>query len=129
AAAGDEQAAHARFAEALEIQEPRGDFEGAGMALSGLASLAAHRGEAAEALELYGRALAAFEEIGDRGEEARILSEMAWTYRESGTVSGRPRPRQRARTPADDRGGPRPGQAGSHGRGVGAATTMPPLCR
>jgi predicted ATPase/class 3 adenylate cyclase len=87
AAAGDEQAAHARFAEALEIQEPRGDFEGAGMALSGLASLAAHRGEAAEALELYGRALAAFEEIGDRGEEARILSEMAWTYLESGDTT------------------------------------------
>jgi tetratricopeptide (TPR) repeat protein len=87
AGAGDEPEAHARFVEALEIQQRRGDFEGAGMALSGLASLAANRGDPAETLELYARALASFEEVGDRGEEARILSEMAWTYLASGETS------------------------------------------
>jgi predicted ATPase/class 3 adenylate cyclase len=87
AGAGDELEAHARFVEALEIQQRRDDFEGAGMALSGLASLAANRGDPAEALELYARALASFEEIGDRGEEARVLSEMAWTYLASGETS------------------------------------------
>ena len=32
------------------------------------------------ALDLYRQSLAAFEAIGDRAEEARILSEMAWTH-------------------------------------------------
>jgi hypothetical protein len=38
------------------------------------------RGELTESLELYRRSLAAFEAIGDRAEEARILSETAWTH-------------------------------------------------
>lgn len=33
-----------------------------------------------DALSLYARSLSAFETIGDRAEEARILDEMAWTY-------------------------------------------------
>jgi len=37
-------------------------------------------GAVGSALELYRQALAAFEAIGDRAEEARILSEMAWSY-------------------------------------------------
>src|SRR5207245_3773687 len=52
--------------------------------LGGLAQLASGRGDTRgdtkEALELYRQSLAAFEAIGDRGEEARILSEMAWTH-------------------------------------------------
>jgi predicted ATPase/class 3 adenylate cyclase len=87
AQAGDVEKARARFTEALAIQEPRGDLEGSGMALGGLASLAAHRGDAAEALDLYARSLSAFESIGDRGEEARTLSEMAWTYLASGDTT------------------------------------------
>jgi predicted ATPase len=83
---GNGETAHARFAEALAIQERNGDREGAGMSLGGLAGLAAVRGDAAEALDLYGRSLASFQAIGDRGEEARILSEMAWTYLDSGDV-------------------------------------------
>jgi predicted ATPase/class 3 adenylate cyclase len=87
AGGGDEETARKRYTEALEIQEPRGDLEGAGMSLGGLASLAAHRGDAAEALDLYAQSLAAFEAIGDRGEEARTLSEMAWTYLDGGDTT------------------------------------------
>jgi hypothetical protein len=46
----------------------------------GRSALAAGRGNLGEALELYVRSLAAFETIGDRAEEARILAEMAWTH-------------------------------------------------
>lgn len=79
AAAGNVDEARPRFSEALEIQRRHGDLEGAGMSLGGLAQLAAARGEAEEALDLYRRSLASFEAVGDRGEEARILAEMAWT--------------------------------------------------
>jgi predicted ATPase len=84
AAQGDAETARARFSEALEIQERLGDREGGGVSLGGLAQLAAADGKPGEALELYRQALAAFEEVGDRGEEARILSEMAWTYLQNG---------------------------------------------
>jgi len=80
AAAGNADDAGARFSEALEIQRHHDDWEGAGMALGGLAQLAAARGDAEEALDLYRQSLTAFETIGDRGEEARILSEMAGTH-------------------------------------------------
>ena len=78
--AGDVDAAHARYTRALEIQQQLGDDEGAGLSLGGLAQLAAMRGDLSESLDLYRRSLAAFEAIGDRAEEARILSEMAWTH-------------------------------------------------
>jgi predicted ATPase/class 3 adenylate cyclase len=80
AAAGNADDAGAKFSEALEIQRYHDDWEGAGMALSGLAQLAATRGDAEEALDLYRQSLTAFETIGDRGEEARILSEIAATH-------------------------------------------------
>ncbi len=87
AVAGDQGAAQARFVEAFEIAQPRGDLEGVGMALGGLASLAAHRGNTGEALEFYGQSLAAFEAVGDRGEEARTLSETAWTHLAAGDTT------------------------------------------
>jgi len=77
---GDADSSQARYSEALEIQRRLGDWEGAGMSLGGLAQLASNRGDNAVALELYRQSLGAFETIGDRGEEARILSEMAWTH-------------------------------------------------
>jgi predicted ATPase/class 3 adenylate cyclase len=77
--AGDLDAAEARCSEALEIQERIGDAEGAGVSLGALAQLASGRGDPGGALDLYRRALAAFEAIGDRAEEARILDEMGWT--------------------------------------------------
>jgi len=77
---GDVDTAKARYTEALEIQRSLGDWEGAGLTLGGLAALAAGRGAVREALDLYRQALAAFETIGDRAEEARILAEMAWTH-------------------------------------------------
>ena len=57
------------------------------MSLSGLASLAAARGDSAGALDLYRESLVAFETCGDRGEEARILSEMAWTHLAAGDTA------------------------------------------
>ena len=69
---GDEAAASESFSHALGIQRQLGDWEGGGMSLGGLASLAAHRGEPADALELYRQALTAFETCGDRGEEAEF---------------------------------------------------------
>lgn len=83
-ALGEDDTAHARYGEALAIQERLGDHEGAGMSLGGLAQLASHRGAIDDALELYRRSLAAFETCGDRGEEARILSDIAWTHLENG---------------------------------------------
>jgi predicted ATPase len=80
AVAGDLDTAQTRCSEALEIQLRIGDEEGAGVSLGGLAQLAAGRGDLAGAVDLYRQSLAAFEAIGDRAEEARILSELAWTY-------------------------------------------------
>ena len=80
AVTADPDSSQARHSEALEIQRRLGDWEGAGMSLGGLAQLASGRGDTAEAIELYRRSLAAFEAVGDRAEEARILSEMAWTH-------------------------------------------------
>jgi len=80
AVTADPDSSQARYSEALKIQRRLFDWEGAGMSLGGLAQLASGRGDMATALELYQESLAAFEAIGDRGEEARILSEMAWTH-------------------------------------------------
>ena len=77
--AGDLDTAQTRYSQALEIQRRIGDEEGAGLSLGGLAQLASGRGDLAGALDLYRQSLAAYEAIGDRAEEARILSEMAWT--------------------------------------------------
>ena len=57
------------------------------MSLGGLAALAAARGDVAEALELYRKSLTSFETCGDRGEEARILSEIAWTHLAAGEAA------------------------------------------
>jgi predicted ATPase/class 3 adenylate cyclase len=79
-AAGDLDTAQTRCSEALEIQRRIGDEQGAGLSLGALAQLAEGRGDLEEALGLYRQSCAAFEANGDRAEEARILSEMAWTY-------------------------------------------------
>jgi predicted ATPase/class 3 adenylate cyclase len=84
---GDEAGATASFSRALEIQQRLGDFEGGGMSLGGLAALAARRGETEAALDLYRQSLTSFETCGDRGEEARILSEMAWTHLAAGDTA------------------------------------------
>jgi predicted ATPase/class 3 adenylate cyclase len=78
--AGDVDAAQTSYTRALEVQQQLADDEGAGLSLGGLAQLAAMRGDLSESLDLYRRSLDAFEAIGDRAEEARILSEMAWTH-------------------------------------------------
>ena len=78
--AGDFDTAQVRYSHGLSIQQRVGDEEGAGLSLGGLAKLAALRGDLRGALELYRQSLVAYEAIGDRAEEARILSEMAWTH-------------------------------------------------
>jgi predicted ATPase/class 3 adenylate cyclase len=77
---GDAEAAAARSHQALRIQRRLGDHEGAGVSLGTLAQLAGESGDFGQALHLYGESLAAFETIGDRAEEARVLAEMAWTH-------------------------------------------------
>jgi predicted ATPase/class 3 adenylate cyclase len=72
---------------ALGLQRGLGDHEGAGLSLGSLAQLAAGRGDLVAALDLYAQALSAFEAIGDRAEEARILSEMAWIHLRSGDAA------------------------------------------
>ena len=79
AVSGDVETARRRYAEALTVQRRIGDAEGSGLSLGGLAALAAGSGDLTDALDLYRRSLAAFEAVGDRAEEARILGEMAWT--------------------------------------------------
>jgi tetratricopeptide (TPR) repeat protein len=79
AVAGDLDKAKTRYSQALEIRRRLGGEEGAGLSLCGLAQLAAGSGDLAEALDRYGQSLVAFEAVGDRAEEARILSEVAWT--------------------------------------------------
>ncbi len=76
--------ARERYEQALAIQGRIGDEEGAGLSLGGLAQLAAMSGEYAGALDFYERSLAAFRACGDRAEEARILSEMAWAQLQNG---------------------------------------------
>ena len=85
--AGDGEIARRRYVEALDVQERLADLEGAGMSLGGLAQLATGRGELEGALDLYRRSLASFEAIGDRGEEARILAEIAWTHLGNGDTT------------------------------------------
>lgn len=87
AALGESEAAQSLYTEALVIQEPLADQEGLGMSYSGLAQLAAQRGDAEESLTHYRRALLAFETVGDRAEEARILSEIAWTLVAAGDTA------------------------------------------
>jgi tetratricopeptide (TPR) repeat protein len=89
-AAGDLDAARASYSRGLDIQRALGDWEGAGLSLGGLAGLAAGRGDHAEAVDLYEQALAAFQTIGDRAEEARVLADMAWTHLQAAdSVRGR----------------------------------------
>ena len=50
----------------------------------GQAQLAVARGETSEAIDLFQQSLAAFESIGDRAEQARILDETAWVHLRNG---------------------------------------------
>ncbi|MDQ1604979.1 MAG: hypothetical protein QOE01_2824 [Actinomycetota bacterium] len=80
AVSGDSDTARRRYSEALAIQRRIGDEEGSGLSLGGLAALASSSGDLSNALDLYRQSLTAFEAVGDRAEEARILGEMAWTH-------------------------------------------------
>jgi predicted ATPase/class 3 adenylate cyclase len=77
---GNVDKSRARYQEGLALQRKNGDYEAAGVSLGGLAQLSTMGGDHAGGIELYKEALASFEAVGDRPEEARIHSEMAWTY-------------------------------------------------
>jgi predicted ATPase/class 3 adenylate cyclase len=77
---GDHHGARASYEYALGFQRRLADEEGAGLSLSGLAQLAAERGQYAEAADFYREALTSFAAIGDRAEQARILDETAWLH-------------------------------------------------
>jgi tetratricopeptide (TPR) repeat protein len=68
------------YAESLTLFKKIKDKEGEGCAQSGLAMLDFIAGKYDLAIEKYKSALSAFESVGDRPEEARVLSEMSWTY-------------------------------------------------
>ena len=76
---GRAEAARHHFDAALAIQTPIGDFEGAGVAHSGLGALAAGAGDHEAALGHYECALQDLETVGDRPEQARVLDGMAWS--------------------------------------------------
>src|SRR5439155_20577496 len=80
AVSGDAAMAASSYTEALASQRQFDDKAGSGLSLGGLAQLASLRGDHGKAIRLYRESLAAFEAIGDRAEEARILSETAWTH-------------------------------------------------
>ncbi len=87
ATGGDLAGATTQFTEALDIQQRIGDHEGAGISQGGLALIAGLSGDLERSLGLYEQSLAAYESIGDRAEEARILGEMAWIYVKQGNIA------------------------------------------
>lgn len=77
---GNYDAAESGYSESLAIFKRLNENEGIGIAQSGLCMLEFMAGNYNRALELYTDTLLAFKAIGDRPEEARVLSEISWTY-------------------------------------------------
>lgn len=77
---GNHEQAKESYSESLEIFKRLNENEGKGIAQSGLCMLEFIKGNYDKALELYSDTLLAFKAVGDRPEEARVLSEMSWTY-------------------------------------------------
>lgn len=78
-AVGDSEGALSDLDEALAYQTRIGDYEGAGIAYGGLGMLSVIEDDHQSALAHYADALRAYEMIGDRPEEARILDSLAWS--------------------------------------------------
>ncbi len=77
---GDPIAAKSSYEKALGFQAADHDYEGRAISFGGLAQLEAIQGNAEKALVLYHEAFNSFAMVGDRPEEARILSEIAGVY-------------------------------------------------
>jgi tetratricopeptide (TPR) repeat protein len=77
---GNVKEARDSFHESLQFQQKTGDNEVKGGSLSCLALIDAIDENYDNAIELYQQSLIAYEAVGDRPEEARILSELSWTY-------------------------------------------------
>lgn len=77
---GNHKRAKESYSESLEIFQRLNENEGKGIAQSGLCMLEFIAGNYDKALELYSDTLLAFKAVGDRPEQARVLSEMSWTY-------------------------------------------------
>ena len=69
-----------KFEESRNLHKETGDHEGMGCALSGLAMLEAMGNHNKEAISYYQQSLENYEVVGDRAEEARVLSEISWVY-------------------------------------------------
>jgi len=63
----------------VTVPRPRQECVERGLKVALVGDAAFERSDLVGALAFYRQSLAAFEAIGDRAEEARILSEMAWT--------------------------------------------------
>lgn len=81
---GNHEKAKSCYSESLGIFKRLKENEGIGIAQSGLCMLEFLAGNYDQALDLYSDTLFAFRAIGDRPEEARVLSEMSWTYLANG---------------------------------------------
>jgi tetratricopeptide (TPR) repeat protein len=79
--------ARKRYQQVKELNDEIGDYELQGGALSGLAMLENIDGEYQRSIELYQEALSAYEKIGDRAEEARVLYEALWVYLDLGDIN------------------------------------------
>ncbi|MCB0665936.1 MAG: helix-turn-helix domain-containing protein [Saprospiraceae bacterium] len=77
---GNYDAAESGYSGSLAIFKRLNENEGIGIAQSGLCMLEFIAGNYTRALELYSDTLLAFKAIGDRPEEARVYSEISWTY-------------------------------------------------
>lgn len=78
-AAGDPEGARSDLNDALAYQTQIGDYEGAGITYGGLGMVSVIEGDHKSALVHYADALRAYETVGDRPEEARILDSLAWS--------------------------------------------------
>lgn len=78
--AGQPLEAKELFAKALPLAQKINDNEVKGAALSGLAITEMIEGNFDSSIELYQQSLIAFKTVGDRPEEARVYSELAWHY-------------------------------------------------
>jgi tetratricopeptide (TPR) repeat protein len=77
---GELEAAKESFDKALSIQTKIRDLQCGALSLGGLALISSIQGNFDKAIEIYQSALASFNTMGDRAEEARILEEMAWVF-------------------------------------------------
>jgi predicted ATPase/tRNA A-37 threonylcarbamoyl transferase component Bud32 len=106
-ATGDLEGGRALVEQARRIQIRTGDFEGGGMALSFLASMAFAGGDLPAALGLYRESEVAFGVVGDKPELARVQCETGYAALAAGDLPEARRSFLRALRTYDEVGSPR----------------------